>query len=378
MNQTSPRRSGCTPILFLTLLLVVVLMIGYYRVTSKVETNYGKPDPRLGNYQRLKQTLLLYREDSLLFKPNILAEETKIVIEIAEPVNSICAKLEAEGAVANAQFMCGYLIYKGLDRDLQAGQFTILPQSTSLQVAQRITDPKLKDVLFTVYPGWRLEEVAEAIRLAGLPLEPVEIINAFKYPMNESITSLFIPPNTSLEGYLCPENYALKPETQLIELVEIITACQLDLQYKPGLLEAINSNGLDYHGAMTLASIIQRETLDTNEMPIIASVFYNRLAQGMMLQTDPTVQYALGFDDVTKSWWKSPLTYTDLEVESPYNTYRVFGLPPGPISTPSDEAIMAVAYPAETDFFYFRAKCDGSLTHAFSQTYEEHLSNACP
>ncbi len=112
-------------------------------------------------------------------------------------------------------------------------------------------------------------------------------------------------------------------------------------------------------------------------MATIASVFYNRLAIGMRLETDPTVQYALGYDAQKNTWWKSPLTFTDLEANSPYNTYRNPGLPPGPISNPSLNAIKAAVAPAETDYLFFRAKCDGSLTHNFSKTYEEHLNFGC-
>lgn len=126
-----------------------------------------------------------------------------------------------------------------------------------------------------------------------------------------------------------------------------------------------------------LASIIQRETQDSTEMPLIASVFYNRLAIDMRLETDPTVQYALGFDPATQTWWKAPLTFNDLAVESDYNTYKVQGLPPGPICSPGREAILAAFAPEQTGYYFFRAKCDGSLTHNFAVTYEEHLENGC-
>jgi len=98
----------------------------------------------------------------------------------------------------------------------------------------------------------------------------------------------------------------------------------------------------------------------------------------MRLQTDPTVQYALGFDETEQTWWKTQLTEADMQVDSLYNTYLYAGLPPGPISNPSLASLEAVAFPEQTPYFYFRAKCDGSGTHAFSVTYEEHLNNACP
>jgi UPF0755 protein len=129
---------------------------------------------------------------------------------------------------------------------------------------------------------------------------------------------------------------------------------------------------------VTLASIVQREAVRPEEQAAIASVFLNRLVAGMPLQTDPTVQYALGFDVATNSWWKVPLSTADLEIQSPYNTYQNLGLPPGPISSPGLNAIQAVAYPAQTPYYYFRARCDGSGLHDFSETFDQHLQSGCP
>jgi UPF0755 protein len=110
---------------------------------------------------------------------------------------------------------------------------------------------------------------------------------------------------------------------------------------------------------------------------MIASVFLNRVSAGLKLEADPTVQYALGFDDATGSWWTNPLFTGHLSVNSPYNTYLVGGLPPGPIAAPSLDALQAVASPQETAYFFFQAECDGSGAHVFAETFEEHLGNNC-
>jgi UPF0755 protein len=130
--------------------------------------------------------------------------------------------------------------------------------------------------------------------------------------------------------------------------------------------------------AVTLASIVQREAVVADERPQIASVFLNRLHAGMKLDTDPTVQYALGFNPIQGTWWTNPLNATDLQVDSPYNTYIYTGLPPGPIANPSLSALRAVAFPAETPYYFFRARCDDSGLHDFAVTFEEHLQNGCP
>jgi UPF0755 protein len=174
-----------------------------------------------------------------------------------------------------------------------------------------------------------------------------------------------------------PGFYSLKPTISLEEFIlQSINRTNAVIQEADQLLNA-QSSRVTTDQLITLASIIQRETLERSEMPTIASVFFNRLAIGMRMETDPTVQYALGFDSATQSWWKSPLTYADLTVESDYNTYQVQGLPPGPICNPGREAILAAFAPEETGYYFFRAKCDGSMTHNFAVTYEEHLSNGC-
>ena len=129
---------------------------------------------------------------------------------------------------------------------------------------------------------------------------------------------------------------------------------------------------------MILASIVEREAVVEDEMPLIASVFMNRLANDMNLAADPTIQYALGFNRDQGTWWTNPLSLDDLKLPSSYNTYENPGLPPGPICSPGLAALQAVAAPAQTPFLYFRADCDGSGRHLFAESFQEHLDNACP
>ena len=128
---------------------------------------------------------------------------------------------------------------------------------------------------------------------------------------------------------------------------------------------------------MTLASIVERESIQDEEAPQIASVYLNRLNIGMKLDADPTVQYALGFNPVQNTWRTNPLSATDLHVASSYNTYENAGLPPSPISNPSLNSLQAVAFPAETPYYYFRARCDGSGLHIYAESFDEHIANGC-
>jgi UPF0755 protein len=133
------------------------------------------------------------------------------------------------------------------------------------------------------------------------------------------------------------------------------------------------------YNVVKLASIVEREAVLDEERPVIASVYLNRLREGVKLEADPTVQYAMGYQADTGQWWNLNLTADDYHtVDSPYNTYLYPGLPPGPISNPGISSIMAVIYPADTVYFFFRVACDSSGRHNFTESYEEHVQNACP
>jgi UPF0755 protein len=180
----------------------------------------------------------------------------------------------------------------------------------------------------------------------------------------------------SLEGFLYPGSYIIPREANLETIFEVILT-EFSENLDQSLLDGFARQGLSITEAVTLASIIEKEAVVDEEKPLIASVLFNRLADGIRLETDPTVQYALGLQEETGSWWKAPLATADLSVESPYNTYQVFGLPPTPIANPDSSSLWAVAFPAETPYFFFRAACDGSGRHNFAITYQEHLENAC-
>ena len=147
-----------------------------------------------------------------------------------------------------------------------------------------------------------------------------------------------------------------------------------DRRFTPEMRQMAAERRMTIYQVVTLASIVEREAVIAEERPIIAGVFLNRLAKGMTLDACPTVQYALGYQEETGQWWKTPLSLEELDqVNSPYNTYLHPGLPPGPICNPGLASILAVLQPAETDYLYFLAKGDGS--HAFAKTFEEHLQN---
>lgn len=365
--------------LVLLLLLAVVFAAGMVYVNYMTRSIYGLPGKTVSPISALKHSVVLYqgREEMLAVVPGSVPRDEKVSVEPNQSIQELCLDLEQRNLVASASLICAYLSYSGQDRNIQPGNYTIPIGLNAIKIADLVSDVSNRDKQFVIYAGWRLEEIAAMIDGLGLSFNGVDFLTLATAPPEPYREQLQIPQWMTLEGYFFPGSYSVKPDISLEDFVaEILTRLETTVN-TPEFQENLRSSGLSLHQAITMASIIQRETLAEEEMSTIASVFYNRLAIGMRLETDPTVQYALGYDAQTNTWWKSPLTFSDLEVNSPYNTYRNPGLPPGPISNPSLAALTAAVAPAETEFLFFRAKCDGSLTHNFSKTYEEHLNFGC-
>jgi len=359
---------------FILVLMVLTLILSIIAIPKIVELEYGKPSVQisLGTRFRIAMALLANsKELTTAAQPGGAAQ----IFEInkGETVNEISLRLQQVGLISNADAFRAYLIWKGLDTSVQAGKYELNPGMTALQLAKILQDATPAEVEFIVLPGWRMEEIAGSLPTSGLKITPEEFMRAVRNP---EVSVPFLSKGFSVEGLLFPGSYQIPRDTKPQELVTILVQNCL-LYLSTDLQEALNRQGLDYYQGITLASIVQREAVVVEEQPMIASVFINRLRKSMKLDSDPTVQYALGFYQAQNTWWKNPLNSEDLKIESPYNTYLNPGLPPTPISNPPLSAIMAVAYPATTDYLYFRAKCDGSNLHAFALTYEEHLQNAC-
>ncbi len=184
------------------------------------------------------------------------------------------------------------------------------------------------------------------------------------------------PADATLEGFLFPDTYQVDPRGGPEPLVQAMLA-NFDAKVGTELRAAFAEQGLSLYQAVTLASVVEREAVLPEERPLIAAVFLNRLRLEMPLEADPTVQFALG-QQPDGAWWKPSLSAADLEFDSPYNSYRYPGLPPGPIANPGLASLEAVAHPAASTLLYFRTACDGSGAHLFAETFEEHLQNACP
>jgi UPF0755 protein len=358
-------------------LIIISAVVIPRLITTQAEHNFGAPSPQLSYRQRVYlSALILFQSKDLTQPMNPGGSEVKLTINPGESVPSIIGKLWEVGLITNPGAFRNYLQYTGLDTSLKAGDYTLSPAMSPIEIANAIQSSISAEVTLTILPGWRVEEVANSISTSGFNITPEEFLQAVRnHPDGYSFSGCL--PDDSLEGYLFPGSYTMARESTIDVLLPQILM-NFETRVNTELRKGFADRGLDLCQAVTLASIIQREAMLEEEMPLIASVFYNRMNSGAELASDPTVQYALGFNQDQATWWTNPLSLQDLQITSPYNTYIYKGLPPGPISNPGLAALKAVAFPAQTNYYYFRAACDGSGRHLFAETYAEHLANECP
>lgn len=364
-----------------------LLAWGAWNLPVWAASRFGPASPVLEPTQRIYLSARLLIQSNDLLQPVDPNEQPRpFQIALGESPTEIANRLEQEGLIHNARALRDYLVYAGLDTSLQAGEYQLSPAASPLAIAQQLQDATPSQVTFNILPGWRMEEIASALPTSGLEFSAAELLNTANLPgdlatsdATPALSSLLaeLPAGASLEGFLFPSSYTvdrtINAQEFVTELVENF-ANQLGAELRQGF----ERQGLSLFEAVSLASIVQREAIVEEEMPMIASVFLNRLSAGIKLDADPTVQYAVGFNAEQNTWWTVPLSAADLAISSPYNTYQNLGLPPGPIANPGLKALQAVALPAQTPYYYFRAACNGSGRHTFAETYEQHLQNACP
>jgi UPF0755 protein len=353
----------------------IVLVVGLLIfIPEQAERTYGPANRNLSTADKLQYSALMLWHDGLITKPvNPMGSEQSFKIESGETVGEISNRLQIAGLIPSASAFRDYLVYRGLDTTIQSGDFLISPQMSALAIADEIQDGTPDEVVFSVLAGWRMEEIAASLPTSGLNITPDEFLAAARTPRSDLD---FIATGATTEGFLYPMQYTFPRGIRAEELVSILVQ-NFGFYLSPELRQGFSDQGLSIYEAVTLASIIEREAIVDDEMPMLASVFLNRMKTGMKLDTDPTIQYALGWNPEQNTWWTNPLSETDLQIDSPFNTYHYSGLPPAPISNPSLTALQSVAFPAQTNYFYFRALCDGSGRHAFAETFEEHVNNAC-
>ncbi|ADU51331.1 aminodeoxychorismate lyase [Thermaerobacter marianensis DSM 12885] len=264
---------------------------------------------------------------------------------------------------------------QGRDGELRAGVYRLSPGMPAAAILDKLARGEILTARFTIPEGWTVAQVADHLDRQGLVDR-----QAFRAALDRAAATWpYLPRDPKaraalkepLEGYLIPDTYRVPVDESGRADPALVVRMMLDRfrqVFGEGEEERARRLGLTVHQAVTLASIVEREARVADERPVIAAVYLNRLERGMSLDADPTVLYALGRTSGT-------LTYRDLRTDSPYNTYRYPGLPPGPIGAPGRAALQAVLQPADVDYLYFVLSPDGSGRHRFARTLAEHNRN---
>ena len=282
----------------------------------------------------------------------------EIRIEQGEPFSTVVRKLRDQKVVSNEKLFSLWARYSGSEKKIHWGLYRFeLPLSPS-EVLNRMVQGKGIFLRVTIPEGLTVKEIADLLAKMGVVSEK-QFLAAAQDP--ELLASLGLQ-DKGVEGYLFPNTYSFIPETPAREIILKMTE-QFRKSVEPLAGERKEDNGLTPHEIVILASIIEKETGVEAERPLISAVFHNRLKLRMPLQSDPTVIY--GIKD-----FNGNLTRKDLQASSPYNTYRIPALPPGPICNPGLSSLRAALHPASVPFLYFVSKNDG--THHFSANLETH------
>lgn len=252
---------------------------------------------------------------------------------------------------------------QGYDKKLQAGTYQILPGESIDDLIKKMGTGQVYARRMTILEGWNIYDIAAYLVREKFITNETDFFEACKRV--DLVADLGVKGVKTLEGFLFPETYSVSLDMTAHDIVKMMVN-QFKRVVTPEMREALTSHGLSFLQAVILASIVEKETSVEYEKPIVAGVFYNRLRIRMKLQTDPTLIYIRQMEGT----WDGNIRKRDFTNTSPYNTYMYYGLPPGPIANPGKTALLAVAYPAQTEYLYFVSKNDG--THYFSSTLQEH------
>lgn len=306
---------------------------------------------------------------SILAKPLKIQSEKQVEITKGDTLYSILEKLDNEKELKNKFFLKLYIKSKSLNPDIKTGKVTLKPNMSVTDLISAIVNNNgiddSKEVKITIPEGYTIEQIATTIGNSGI-CSKEQFLSACKNYQYPEFIKKKADRKYELEGFLFPDTYVFsktaKPEdiikTMLNRLNDVIAQIEKENNV------TVSKDKLD--DIVNLSSIVEKEVINDNERKGVAGVFYNRLSKNMPLQSDITVLYALGIH-------KEKVTYEDLKVDSPYNTYKVAALPAGPICSPGKPSLEAAIVPEKNDYLYFIATKQGNII--FNKTYEDHLKD---
>jgi UPF0755 protein len=295
-----------------------------------------------------------------LRRPSDTPKQVVFEVPRGSTLGGVAHELESAGLIRSALGFRILARVSGRAGGLRAGEYALSPTFAADQVLDRLTRGMVMTHRVALPEGLTMHETAARFEEAGL-VSREEFIAVASDP---GLPLLLGVDGTTLEGYLFPETYELAKGLAAREIVRLMVEQFQRVWRRIEPLAA--EKALSMRDVVVLASLVEKETGAPGERPLVAAVFHNRLKRGMRLETDPSVIYGIADFD-------GNLRRVHLEDESnPYNTYRIAGLPPGPIANPGELALRAVVEPAESDYLFFVARKDG--THKFSRTYREHVN----
>ncbi len=360
----------------LILLVVALALVGALAIGALFLISGGHP---VDYVQTALIKLSLQSRQAALDQP--IGSDTTSVRFTVNPGDTprvIAANLHQAGLIADADLFVDYVRAYGIDVQLQAGTYFLKRSQSTREIAVALTDSRNSQIVFSIIEGWRMEEVATAVDHNGLfgfsGDDFLKVVGAGAAVDPAFAQKVGLPAGASLEGFLFPNTYSLPPDVTPEQLRDTLLDEFTKEIEGAGIPAAASAEQLSIYQVVTLASIVQREAVHADEGAQIAGVYVNRLNDGMRLDADPTVQYALAQPG---DWWPQITQEDYTSAVSSYNTYLNFGLPPGPIANPGLASIQAAANPTPSDYLYFQADCSGSGYHRFAQTFEEHLANSC-
>lgn len=293
-------------------------------------------------------------------------ESRDFTVEEGQLAGSIAARLEDEGFIKSALAFLVVAYEEGVESQLHSGEHRLSPAMTPREIARALSEEVQEEqTTLRLIEGWRLTEVAAEVEKSFPHITAEAFVAAAVVGDRTSPIVFGLDPATSLEGYLFPDTYFFLPDATVEQIIDRLLAT-FEERVGATLLAAAEARGTTPYDLVKLASLVEREARARDESATIAGVYANRLGIEMKLDADPTIQYAIGE-------WR-PLLLSDLEIDSPYNTYRVAGLPPTPICNPGLAALEGAADPEEHEFLFFVAD-EQTGRHVFARTLEEHEAN---
>ncbi|HEY8532237.1 MAG TPA: endolytic transglycosylase MltG [Limnochorda sp.] len=300
----------------------------------------------------------------------VATQSSAILVHIPEGVSSreISRLLVESGVIRSGRLFELLSRVEGIDDSLKAGHYLLDPAMPLPAVLDQLAAGRVATRRAFIPEGFNLREIGARLEVEGIGKAQrfIELASDERlvYGSASPLTALVgSRPTPSLEGYLFPDTYVFAVGDEALAIRTMVDRF-LQVAAEMQLAERAQAMGLTVHQVVTLASIVEKEAVRDEERPLIAAVFLNRLARNMPLQADPTVKYVLERPRVR-------LSYADLQIDSPYNTYKYRGLPPGPIASPGRASLEAVLQPAAVDYLYFVA--DGKGGHVFSRTFNQHV-----